>query len=108
MADSIERAWRYHRAINHPGIDLAAERGEPSDFPPFLHYAKQVNIDNLRPWEYDAMSAWDYDRIRGALDAYEAAKRKYPVVQRKADAPQYTQPITPGEGPQFVPDEDEL
>lgn len=64
----------------------------------------RVNIEGLRPWEYDQTSAWEYDRIRHALDSLEAAKREYPLPKRKSGY-ENTWQLTPDEGPQFVMDE---
>lgn len=36
---------------------------EPPPAPRDLIYAMRVNVDNLRPWEYDAMAADTYEMI---------------------------------------------
>ncbi len=47
--------------------------------PPELVYALQVNVDNLRPWEWGAMEAAQYDEIMACREAWAKAV--------KADAP---------------------
>lgn len=64
----------------------------------------RVNIEGLRPWEYDQMSAWDYDRIRHALDVFDEVKRDLPPTKQKARH-ENTWELNPDEGPQYVLDE---
>lgn len=48
------------------------------------------------------MSAWDYDRIRHALDTLEEAKRDLPAVKQQASSYENPWIVNPDEGPQFV------
>lgn len=38
----------------------------------------RMSIEQLRPWEYWEMSAWDYDRLAHARDALQDAQARYP------------------------------
>ena len=40
--------------------------------------AFRVSIDDLKPHEYDEMSAWRYDEIAYARECYRSAQRLYP------------------------------
>ncbi len=45
--------------------------------PPELLYALAVNIDNLRPWEYDLIEADVYDEIRLCRETWARATRDH-------------------------------
>lgn len=61
-----------------------------------------MDIDNLRPWEYDAMSAWDYDEILMLQEAWRSELNQKPAVRRGEGVPAPL-PILEGRGPQFAP-----
>jgi hypothetical protein len=70
--------------------------------PPELIYALRVNIDELRPWEYDGMSFWQYERIRHAQAEWRRSQRLLPPQkQEAAHVPPQIDPS--GVGPQFAP-----
>jgi len=67
-----------------------------------LIYGLRVSIEGLRPWEYDGMSAWDYDRIVHAQNVWHEARRLLPPV-KPGEQQQEPLPILPnGVGPQFA------
>jgi hypothetical protein len=74
--------------------------------PPVLVWANRVSLADMRPWDYDAMSFWDYERIRITQVRWLEAQRAKPMHERTT--PSYNQPLTPGEGgPQFYDDDDD-
>lgn len=99
MADAIWRWLKYVRAsIGQPERERG--RNEP-DCPPELLAALRVSVEGLRPWEYDGMSAWEYERIAHAQQEWAKAQRLLPPP--KADEiKQAPPPIMEGAGPQFV------
>jgi hypothetical protein len=72
-----------------------------------LTYALRVNIDDLRPWEYEAMPFWLYDEIRHAKEQWALAQRERPMPAGPSDGHGYTLPLQAGIGPQFVDVDDE-
>lgn len=47
--------------------------------PPELTYALRVSIADLKPWEYDAMGFWQYERIRHAQQEWAKSQRVLPL-----------------------------
>lgn len=41
-------------------------------------YALRVNVDDLRPWEYDAMPADDYEMILHLQETFRKARALWP------------------------------
>lgn len=92
MAEAIRAYWDYARVRNREGLTPVSPPNE-------LLYAWRVNIDDLRPWEYDQMSAWKYDKIRHAKDVWERAVKDKPMDK---SGEQFTQPLSEDYGPQFI------
>ena len=99
MAEAVRDYWKFVRSESIRTGPPPKDRIPPRA-PKELTYALRVSIADLRPWEYDAMSAWDYDMIENALRAWEQARRDYPLNER--DEPKReTRPIMEGRGPQL-------
>ena len=98
MADAIWRWWKYVRAsIGQP----ERNGGDGPACPDELTYALRVSVEALRPWEYDSMSAWDYDRIAHAQQQWDKAQRLLPPP-KPGDVKQQPPPLMEGAGPQFA------
>lgn len=50
-----------------------------------LVLALRVSIDGLRPWEYWAMSHWDYERIAHAREHLHRARELFPPGWDRVD-----------------------
>jgi hypothetical protein len=55
----------------------------------------------MKPFEYDGMSAWEYDTLVTALNAWRLAQKVHPRSQTKQATPFI---LTEDAGPQFVDD----
>lgn len=75
---------------------------EPSE----LAYARSVDLDNLKPFEYDGMSAWEYEKAVVAINAWRTVRERYPKAMESKKT--YTPQLTPEYGPQFITDDPEL
>lgn len=49
--------------------------------------ALRVSIDDLRPWEYDGMSAWEYDETLALQQAWREYQRLFPPGHDTQAAP---------------------